>query len=615
MIFLMCIIAINCSDVEVTMIRIQQIKLAADCKDERAALLKKAAKLLRMEPAAIQSLSLVKRSIDARKKPDICRVYTVDVKVADEQAVFRKIRGKNGQIQLVEEKMYRFPAFEKTAAADAQTGAKAAVAQLPMRTVDRPMIVGAGPAGLFCGYMLAKAGFRPLLLERGREVHKRREDVERFWRDGVLDPGSNVQFGEGGAGTFSDGKLTTTVKDPKGRMREVLRIFVEAGAPEEILYEAKPHIGTDILIKVVENLRSQIIKWGGEVRFESQVTALLTEDDRAAEASALSRRITGVVANGEEIRGGAVVLAIGHSARDTFQMLHGLQVPMEAKAFAVGLRMEHPREMIDRLQYGDCGISLPAAAYKVTAQTASGRGVYSFCMCPGGYVVNASSESGRTAVNGMSYSGRDGANSNSAMIVTVSPADYETYGGTGPLAGIAFQRHLEERAYEIGQGRVPVERYGDFRAAVCAGRGVQDSGDLRMTTQRNGVSTEIQPADRGGKLRARYPGFTPAIKGAWCFAPVHEILPAFLNQVLVEGIDSIGRKMPGFADGDAYLSGVESRTSSPIRILRDETGQSALQGLFPCGEGAGYAGGITSAAMDGILIAEKVAMLYADVLR
>lgn len=597
------------------MIRIQQIKLAADCKDERAALLKKAAKLLRMEPAAIQSLSLVKRSIDARKKPDISRVYTVDVKVADEQAVFRKIRGKNGQIQLVEEKMYRFPAFEKTAAADAQTGAKAAGAQLPMRTVDRPMIVGAGPAGLFCGYMLAKAGFRPLLLERGREVHKRREDVERFWRDGVLDPGSNVQFGEGGAGTFSDGKLTTTVKDPKGRMREVLRIFVEAGAPEEILYEAKPHIGTDILIKVVENLRSQIIKWGGEVRFESQVTALLTEDDRAAEASALSRRITGVVANGEEIRGGAVVLAIGHSARDTFQMLHGLQVPMEAKAFAVGLRMEHPREMIDRLQYGDCGISLPAAAYKVTAQTASGRGVYSFCMCPGGYVVNASSESGRTAVNGMSYSGRDGANSNSAMIVTVSPADYETYGGTGPLAGIAFQRHLEERAYEIGQGRVPVERYGDFRAAVCAGRGVQDSGDLRMTTQRNGVSTEIQPADRGGKLRARYPGFTPAIKGAWCFAPVHEILPAFLNQALVEGIDSIGRKMPGFADGDAYLSGVESRTSSPIRILRDETGQSALQGLFPCGEGAGYAGGITSAAMDGILIAEKVAMLYADVLR
>ena len=597
MIFLMCIIAINCSDVEVTMIRIQQIKLVADCKDERAALLKKAAKLLRMEPAAIQSLSLVKRSIDARKKPDICRVYTVDVKVADEQAVFRKIRGKNGQIQLVEEKMYRFPAFEKTAAADAQTGAKAAVAQLPMRTVDRPMIVGAGPAGLFCGYMLAKAGFRPLLLERGREVHKRREDVERFWRDGVLDPGSNVQFGEGGAGTFSDGKLTTTVKDPKGRMREVLRIFVEAGAPEEILYEAKPHIGTDILIKVVENLRSQIIKWGGEVRFESQVTALLTEDDRAAEASALSRRITGVVANGEEIRGGAVVLAIGHSARDTFQMLHGLQVPMEAKAFAVGLRMEHPREMIDRLQYGDCGISLPAAAYKVTAQTASGRGVYSFCMCPGGYVVNASSEQGRTAVNGMSYSTRDGANSTSAMIVTVSPDDYQN---TGPLSGIAFQRSLEERAYRIGRGAVPVERYGDFRSFVLT----EDLADVR-----SGV-----PAAWKGALQTSYPGFSPAVRGRWAFSPVHEILPAFLNAALVEGIELIGRKMPGFNDADAFLSGVESRTSSTVRILRDETGQSAVRGLFPCGEGAGYAGGITSAAMDGILIAEKVASLHCNVL-
>lgn len=598
------------------MIQIQQIKLAADCKDEQAALLKKAAKLLRMEPAAIQSLSIVKRSIDARKKPDICRVYTVDVKAADEQAVFRKIRGKSGQIQLVEEKAYRFPAFEKTVA-DVQTGAKAAVAQLPMRTVDRPIIVGTGPAGLFCGYMLAKAGFRPLLLERGREVHKRREDVERFWQDGVLDPGSNVQFGEGGAGTFSDGKLTTTVKDPKGRMREVLRIFVEAGAPEEILYEAKPHIGTDILIQVVENLRSQIIKWGGEVRFESQVTALLTEDDRAAEASMQSRRITGVVANGEEIRSGEVVLAIGHSARDTFQMLHELQVPMEAKAFAVGLRMEHPREMIDRLQYGDCGISLPAAAYKVTAQTASGRGVYSFCMCPGGYVVNASSESGRTAVNGMSYSGRDGANSNSAMIVTVSPSDYETYGGTEPLAGIAFQRHLEERAYEIGQGRVPVERYGDFRAAVCGRQNedqlfqAQRGENARRHVQENGFSHMPEQS----MLCRRYPGFAPAIKGAWQFAPVHEILPEFLNQALVEGIDLIGQRMPGFADGDAYLSGVESRTSSPIRILRDETGQSALQGLFPCGEGAGYAGGITSAAMDGILIAEKVAMLYADVVR
>ncbi len=566
------------------MIRIQQIKLTADCKDERTALLKKTAKLLRLEASAIQSLSLVKRSIDARKKPDICRVYTVDVQVAHEQAVFRKIRGKDGQIQLVEEKTYQFPVFKE------QIGETA--------PCERPVIVGTGPAGLFCGYMLAKAGLRPLLLERGKEVHKRREDVERFWREGVLDPGSNVQFGEGGAGTFSDGKLTTTVKDKNGRMREVLRIFVEAGAPEEILYEAKPHIGTDILMRVVENLRRQIIEWGGEVRFASQATSLLTENGRVA----------GVVVNGEEIRSGTVVLAIGHSARDTFQMLHELHIPMEAKSFAVGLRMEHPREMIDRLQYGECSIPLPAASYKVTAQTASGRGVYSFCMCPGGYVVNASSEPGRTAVNGMSYSGRDGANSNSAMIVTVSPADYEAYGGTGPLAGIAFQRHLEERAYEIGRGAVPVERYGDFHEAVCAGMGA-----VKLLS--DSISRDARPVGRDGTLCLRYPGFAPAIKGAWQFAPVHDILPDFLNQALMEGIDLIGQRMPGFADGDAYLSGVESRTSSPVRILRDETGQSALKGLFPCGEGAGYAGGITSAAMDGILIAEKVASAYGNVIR
>lgn len=582
------------------MIRIQQIKLAAHCEDEQAALLKKAAKLLRTDSSVIQSLSIVRKSLDARKKPEIYAVYTVDVKVTDEQAVFRKLRGKNGQIQKVEEKPYRFPVPK--------------VMQKPA-PCDRPVIVGTGPAGLFCGYMLARAGMRPLLLERGKEVHKRREDVERFWREGVLDPGSNVQFGEGGAGTFSDGKLTTTVKDPKGRMREVMRIFVECGAPEEILYEAKPHIGTDILIRVVENLRRRIMEWGGEVRFESQVTGLLTEEERTAGASMQSRRVVGVAVNGEEILSDAVVLAIGHSARDTFQMLHGLQMPMEAKAFAVGLRMEHPREMIDRLQYGETKLTLPAAAYKVTAQTASGRGVYSFCMCPGGYVVNASSEPGRTAVNGMSYSGRDGANSNSAMIVTVSPADYEPYGGTGPLAGIAFQRYLEEQAYRIGQGRVPVERYGDFHAAVCGKESFTESGFSQMPERRDDILRKAQTAGGMGMLCSQYPGFTPASKGAWAFAPVHEILPEFLNLALTEGIDLIGQKMSGFADGDAYLSGVESRTSSPVRILRDETGQSALKGLFPCGEGAGYAGGITSAAMDGILIAEKVAMLYANVVR
>ncbi len=544
------------------MIRISQIKIPVTGKETESAvekqLAERAAKLLRTDRSAILSLSIVRRSIDARKKPALFFVYTVDVEIKNEAQLLRRFKGKEGQIQAVERKPYQF----------VRPGKK------PL--TPPPIIVGTGPAGLFCGYMLAKAGYRPILLERGREVHKRLKDVERFWKEGVLDPASNVQFGEGGAGTFSDGKLTTTVKDPCGRQREVLRIFVEAGAPPEILYDAKPHIGTDILVKVVENLRKQILAWGGEIRFETQAEALLLEKGR----------VIGVTANGQSLYGGAVVLAIGHSARDTFETLLSQQVPMEAKAFAVGLRMEHPREMIDRLQYGENAAFLPAAPYKVTAKTASGRGVYSFCMCPGGYVVNASSEPGRTAVNGMSYSGRDGKNSNSAMIVTVTPEDY---GGEGPLAGIAFQRQLEEKAFEIGKGAVPVERYGDFREAV------------------------VGKAPKESFLREHYPEFAPAIKGEWCFAPVHEILPQTLNQALVEGIDLIGQTMQGFDDAHAFLSGVESRTSSPVRILRDETGQSAIRGLYPCGEGAGYAGGITSAAMDGILIAEKLASGYCPV--
>ena len=545
------------------MIRISQIKIPITGQktdtDEKRLLIERAAGLLRTDPWAICSLSIVRRSIDARKKPALYYVYTVDVEVKNETQLMKRCRGKNGQFQTVSPQSYQFviPGNKPLSAP--------------------PIIVGAGPAGLFCAYMLSKAGYRPLLLERGKEVHKRLADVERFWKEGVLDPASNVQFGEGGAGTFSDGKLNTSVKDPCGRQKEVLRIFVEAGAPEEILYDARPHIGTDILCNVVENLRKQILALGGNIRFETQMQALLIEDGR----------VVGVMADGQPLYGGAVVLAIGHSARDTFESLFSQQIPMEAKAFAVGLRMEHPREMIDRLQYGEGAAFLSAAPYKVTAKTASGRGVYSFCMCPGGYVVNASSEAGRTAVNGMSYSGRNGKNSNSAMIVTVTPEDFC---GEGPLAGVAFQRRLEEKAYEIGKGAVPVERYGDFRAAVLA--------------------TGQKPQERIAEMNENDSDFAPSIKGAWRFAPVHDILPDALNQALVEGIDLIGQSMPGFADGNALVSGVESRTSSPVRILRDETGQSVIRGVYPCGEGAGYAGGITSAAMDGILIAEKLASAY-----
>lgn len=553
------------------MIRIHEIKLPV--AHTEADVRRKAAKLLRVEPSAFLRFTILRRSIDARKKPELYVVYTVEVEVAGQERVLKNVRAKKGQIQTGNWKPYSFPV----------SGGR--------ELSHRPIIVGTGPAGLFCGYMLARAGYQPLLLERGQDVKTRLTDVERFWRDGILNPASNVQFGEGGAGTFSDGKLTTSVKDPCGRQREVLRIFVEAGAPEEILYDAKPHIGTDILCRVVENLRNRITAWGGEVRFASQVTSLLCENDR----------ILGVEAAGERIESDVVILAIGHSARDTFQMLYDRKVPMEPKAFAVGLRMEHPREMIDRLQYGENFASLPAAPYKVTAKTGSGRGVYSFCMCPGGYVVNASSEPGMTAVNGMSYSGRDGANSNSAMIVTLTPEDY---GGTGPLAGVAFQRELEKKAFEVGSGSVPVERYGDFKRAVLASRTGKDKEEAPL----------FERVEKNG-LQERYPDFTPAIKGRWRFAPVHDILPDFLNQALVEGIDLIGQSISGFNDPDAFLSGVESRTSSPVRILRDDTGQSVLRGLYPCGEGAGYAGGITSAAMDGILIAEKVASLYHPMVR
>lgn len=537
------------------MIRINQIKVPPEHTMED--IVQKAARILRIAASDIKAFRIVKKSIDARKKPDIYLVYTVDVTVDAQDKVLHGFRGRAGRVQTVSVKDYRFPAPGKK------------------RLEKRPVIVGTGPAGLFCGYMLAKHGYRPVLLERGREVSARLADVDRFWREGVLDPASNVQFGEGGAGTFSDGKLNTLVKDPCGRNREVLNILVQAGAPEEILYEARPHIGTDILVTVVSNLRRQILSWGGEVRFQTKVTDLAVE----------KQRVTGVMTeDGGCLESDAVILAIGHSARDTFAMLADRQIPMEAKAFAVGLRIEHPRDLIDRIQYGmEENRKLPAANYKVTARTSGGRGVYSFCMCPGGYVVNASSEPGRTAVNGMSYSGRNGANSNSAMIVTVTPKDY---GETGPLSGIAFQRKLEERAYQIGAGAVPVERYGDYRRAVTA--------------------KEPPPSE----LAVRYPDFMPAVKGKWRMASVHDILPDCLNQALVEGIDLIGQSMKGFADSRAYLSGIESRTSSPVRILRDETGQSAVAGLYPCGEGAGYAGGITSAAMDGIITAERVASLY-----
>lgn len=537
----------------------------------------------------LRSLEILRESVDARRKPELFYIYTVEAEVANETAVWKRISAPRSKcrlnVQHTVRENYRFP----------EPGSGTLTAPI--------VIVGTGPAGLFCGYYLAKHGYRPILLERGKDVDARQRDVETFWETGRLDPASNVQFGEGGAGTFSDGKLNTLVKDTGGRNREVLRTFVEFGAGEGILYEAKPHIGTDVLRGIVKRMREEIIRLGGEVRFESCVTDLRTESDGKTEMD--GRCVSAVRINGGEwLSCGALVLAIGHSARDTFSMLYENQIPMEAKSFAVGLRVEHPQRMINENQYGcaEPGV-LSAAPYKVTARAQDGRGVYSFCMCPGGYVVNASSEEGRLAVNGMSYSGRKGENANSAVIVSVTPEDY---GSAHPLAGVTFQRELERRAYALADGHIPMQRFGVFRACVESGK---PQAELEETIDKNTgmFIVKKEGVTQGDRV-------APEHKGLSAWADVSRILPETCNRAFVQGMEQFGRQIHGFDRADAILSGVESRTSSPVRILRDESLQcAAVRGLYPCGEGAGYAGGITSAAMDGLRIAERIAATYAPV--
>ena len=533
------------------MIRINQLKLPI--RHTTAEL-----EELKLSPGHKLSWQIVKKSIDARKKPDLIYSYTVDVAVEGESSVLKRIHDHN--ISAVSPKRYLIP--------EADAKQKKGV---------RPVIIGAGPAGLFCAYELVLAGLSPIVLERGREIKERTRDVETYWRTGVLDTASNVQFGEGGAGTFSDGKLNTLVKDPVGRNRFVLETFVKFGAPEEILYENKPHIGTDILAVVIENMRHFMQEAGAEFHFSSCVTDIRMDADAVTEVC---------VNDTDWIAAGCVVLAPGHSARDTFSMLYENQFPMSAKPFAVGFRVEHPQALINRSQYGAEQVKgLGAAAYKVTAKTGTGRGVYSFCMCPGGYVVNASSEPGRLAVNGMSYSGRDGQNANSAIIVSVTPEDY---GSEHPLAGIEFQRVLEKKAYDLCNGKLPVQLYGDFRKKVTG----EDLPEKEIDSD-------------------EWDGMEPQCKGAYEWTDLTGILPEECNHAFVEGMDSFGRQIRGFDSPHAILTGVESRTSSPVRIDRDEKLQSAIRGCYPCGEGAGYAGGITSAAMDGIRVAEMIASQFA----
>ena len=519
------------------MLRINQVKVHPGHTKEQ--LENKICSYLKIKKDKLLNYTIVKKSIDARKKPEIFFSYTVDVCLSNEKDVIKKMKSKVAVVKKVDYSILKGKSLNK-----------------------RPIVVGLGPAGLFCGYVLAKAGLAPIIFERGRKVETRYEDVKNFWETGLLDTASNVQFGEGGAGTFSDGKLNTVVKDPIGRNKFVLETFVKFGAPENILYDQKPHIGTDILMTVVKNMREEIISLGGEINFESCITDVIIKDNK----------IKSVVVNKETVfNTDNLIIAIGHSARDTFEMLYKKDIPMQAKSFAVGVRIEHPQDMINKCQYGDASMEyLPTAPYKLTSNLQNGRGVYTFCMCPGGYVVNASSEMNRLCVNGMSYNKRDGKNANSAVIVTVTPDDF---GGDTPLSGVEFQRQLEENAYKAGKGKVPVQRFEDF----C----------------KNRIS------DKFGVV-------TPCICGKYTFADVREIFPKIIGDSLEEGIKDMDNKIHGFAMDDALLSGVESRTSSPLRINRNSNFESEVSGLYPCGEGAGYAGGITSAAIDGIKVAEAL---------
>ncbi len=523
------------------MIRINNVKIPLNYN--RDTLLKAAARELRTDPRAIKSVSLFRRSVDARKKEQIHFICSLDAEVSVSESMLLK-KAKNA----VRTAPYRY-AIPKW-----HGGAP-------------PVVVGFGPAGMFAALVLAQSGACPVVVERGRDVDSRTADVNRFWLTGKLDTTSNVQFGEGGAGTFSDGKLNTGTKD--SRQRKVLEEFVAHGAPEEILYSAKPHIGTDKLKLTVRQIREEIISLGGKVLFETKLTGFEQRDNRVCAAV--------VERNGktERIETDSLILAVGHSARDTFEMLCDKGLPMEVKPFSVGARIEHLREEIDRAQCGKFAghPSLGAASYKMNVRTKNGRGAYTFCMCPGGKVVNASSEEGRLCTNGMSEFARDAVNSNAALLVSVSPEDF---GGDGPLAGMHFQRRLEEKAFQVGGGfHAPVQRVADF----------------------------LQ-----NRKSSRLGAVTPSVAPDGVLCNLREILPGYVSESMAEAITAMGRQLAGFDNGDAVLTGVETRSSSPVRILRgSETLQSvAAAGLYPCGEGAGYAGGIVSAAVDGIKCAEKI---------
>lgn len=520
------------------MIRLRQVKVLIN-KD----LKKEISKRLRVNIDDIKDIKIVKRSIDSRDKPNIYYVYEVDVKINDEDKILKKIN--NNDIFKTPLEEYKF---------------------IPIGTNklnNRIIIVGSGPCGLFCAYMLSSYGYKPLVIERGSDVDTRINKVNDFWKNNILDKECNVQFGEGGAGTFSDGKLNTLIKDKDFRMKKVFEIFVDNGAYEDIIYENKPHIGTDILVSVVKNIRNKIIDNGGEFRFNTKLTNIKYDN-----------KIKSIIVNdNEEIKCDCLILAIGHSARDTFKMLYENKINMEPKPFAIGIRVQHSQELINNNQYGTNNQSLPPASYKLTHTCKNHRGVYTFCMCPGGYVVNSSSEDEMLAINGMSYHARESGTANSAVIVTVTPRDF----GDMPLDGIEFQRKLERITYKVGNGLIPVQLLKDFI---------------------------------NNKESTRLGSIEPKFKGKYKLANLNQIFPNYITESLKEGIIVFDKKIKGYASDDTVLAAIESRTSSPVRIIRDEYFESNIKGIYPSGEGAGYAGGITSSAMDGIKIAEAIMNKY-----
>lgn len=522
------------------MIRVRQIKIDVS-KDNNENILKALTKKLNINQDEILNYTINKKSIDARKKDTIYFIYELDVNIK----YINKIK-LNNDVSLVTNNDYSFK----------PTGTE--------KLTSRPIIIGSGPCGLFCAYELALHGYKPIIYERGEEIDKRIETVSKFWETNELNPNSNVQFGEGGAGTFSDGKLSTQIKDKNNRIKEVLKIFIQNGAPEEIMYDFMPHIGTDKLINVVKNMRNKIISLGGEFKYNSCLTDINIKDNH----------IDKIVINDKEIINcNLLVLGIGHSARDTFKMLNQRGIEMTSKPFAVGLRVMHPQILIDKNQYGNYYKYLKPASYKLTYNTKNGRGVYSFCMCPGGYVVNASSQKDKLVVNGMSNYKRESNVANSAIIVTVSSKDY----GENLFDGVKFQEELEKKAFIIGNSYIPVQKFKDY----------------------------LNNDEPSG-----FTNFHPQIKGKYKLTNLNLLFNDDINNAFKEGMLYFNQKIKGFSNDDTILAGVESRTSSPIRIYRDDELVSNIKGIYPAGEGAGYAGGIVSSAVDGIKIFEQIASKY-----